>query len=143
MVWSIDLDDFQGTCSKTNQTFPLTRLIGDSLHGKNREKCKSLQRIVDVDVQNYLDTVTKMPYPVYEAQHSENIDYMITKPYKTRPIYNRKTRPTYSRNTSQPTRHSTRTQYQRQKQRKTKPTKKVWWPTYTKKTKHITTIQLK
>ena len=45
MVWSIDLDDFGGFCS--NATFPLSRMISDNLRGKFRERCKSLQGIVD------------------------------------------------------------------------------------------------
>ena len=64
MVWSIDLDDFKGFCS--NQTFPLSRLIGKSIKGVNRERCKSLSRIVDPDVQKYLETVTMMPFAVHK-----------------------------------------------------------------------------
>ncbi len=70
MVWSIDLDDFKGFCS--NQTFPLSKLIKDGLEEQSRSKCKELEKISDPEVVDYVRTVTKMPFPVYEALHSDD-----------------------------------------------------------------------
>jgi len=64
------LDDFKGFCS--NQTFPLSKLIKDGLEEQSRSKCKELAKISDPEVVDYVRTVTKMPFPVYEALHSDD-----------------------------------------------------------------------
>jgi hypothetical protein len=45
MIWSIDLDDFNGFCSNT--TFPLTKSIMTSLKSMDRKKCSALTKISD------------------------------------------------------------------------------------------------
>lgn len=57
MIWSIDLDDFNGVCSDT--TYPLTRLVSNNLQSMDRKKCMPLARITDSDIDAYLSKVYK------------------------------------------------------------------------------------
>jgi len=60
MIWAIDLDDFKSFCS--NKTFPLTRMIAASLKELNRNKCATLQKVVDIDLMEYTSKVTKWTF---------------------------------------------------------------------------------
>jgi GH18 family chitinase len=51
MIWSIDLDDFNGFCSNT--TYPLTKSILSNLKTIDRKKCASLPRIEDEGLFKY------------------------------------------------------------------------------------------
>jgi hypothetical protein len=60
MIWAIDLDDFKSFCS--NKTFPLTRMVGATLKELNRNKCARLQKIEDIDLNEYTSKVTKWTF---------------------------------------------------------------------------------
>jgi uncharacterized UBP type Zn finger protein len=57
MIWSIDLDDFNGQCSET--PYPLTRLVLSNLQSIDRKKCMPMAKVNDDDIDAYLSKVYK------------------------------------------------------------------------------------